>query len=432
MKYFLLGLLFLASQMLTAQNVGVNTTTPEPSAILDVNSNQKGFLPPRMTTAERNAISAPALGLMIYNTSSNCLEVFTGSTWSKLCKDGCVPMPTIPNAGADFLVNNTNVITLNANIPSVGVGSWQVISGTGTSFSNINSPTSTFTAPWGQNIQLKWVVSNSCDTLEDDLSVIFNCSSPNLANCNGLGIDGCEIDLSSSIANCGSCGNACGSLPNAISGCTAGTCAIIACNAGFADCDGNPLNGCEVNLSTSIANCGTCGNTCGSLPNAISGCAAGACVIFACNTGFADCDGIAINGCEVHLNSSTTNCGACGNSCGPVANGISGCAGGTCVILSCNPGFANCDGNPSNGCEVNLNSSITNCGACGNSCGSLPNAISGCVGGSCVILSCNAGFANCDGINANGCEVNLKTSTTNCGACGNSCGSLNCVNGVCQ
>jgi hypothetical protein len=63
-------------------NVGVGTTAPDASAILDLTSNTKGWLPPRMTTAERNAISSPAIGLTIYNTTANGLESYNGTGWS--------------------------------------------------------------------------------------------------------------------------------------------------------------------------------------------------------------------------------------------------------------------------------------------------------------------------------------------------------------
>jgi hypothetical protein len=60
-------------------NVGIGTLgSVEPSALLEVKSNTQGFLPPRMDEGERDAIAAPALGLMIYNTSTNEVNVFTG------------------------------------------------------------------------------------------------------------------------------------------------------------------------------------------------------------------------------------------------------------------------------------------------------------------------------------------------------------------
>ena len=51
-------------------NLGLGTTSPSASAILDVTSTTKGFLPPRMTNAQRTAISSPAVGLMVYQTDS--------------------------------------------------------------------------------------------------------------------------------------------------------------------------------------------------------------------------------------------------------------------------------------------------------------------------------------------------------------------------
>ena len=62
--------------------VGIGIATPNASAQLDVSSTTKGFLPPRMTTAERNAISSPATGLTIYNTSNKVLESFDGTAWA--------------------------------------------------------------------------------------------------------------------------------------------------------------------------------------------------------------------------------------------------------------------------------------------------------------------------------------------------------------
>lgn len=64
-----------------AQNVGIGTTSPAASAQLDVSSTTTGFLPPRMDSASRNAIVAPAAGLTIYNTSIKAFQVYNGSAW---------------------------------------------------------------------------------------------------------------------------------------------------------------------------------------------------------------------------------------------------------------------------------------------------------------------------------------------------------------
>ena len=60
-------------------SLGLGTITPDASALLDVNSTTKGFLPPRMTTAQRAAISSPAKGLIIYNTTTDQWEGNAGT-----------------------------------------------------------------------------------------------------------------------------------------------------------------------------------------------------------------------------------------------------------------------------------------------------------------------------------------------------------------
>ena len=70
----------------TTAGVGIEiagTPTIDASAILTLTSTSKGFLPPRMTTAQRDAITSPALGLMIYNTSTNKHQGYNG-TWNDL------------------------------------------------------------------------------------------------------------------------------------------------------------------------------------------------------------------------------------------------------------------------------------------------------------------------------------------------------------
>lgn len=62
-------------------NVGINTTSPATTARLEIASTTQGFLPPRMTTTQRNAITSPAEGLQIYNTTTHRIEYYNGSRW---------------------------------------------------------------------------------------------------------------------------------------------------------------------------------------------------------------------------------------------------------------------------------------------------------------------------------------------------------------
>ncbi|MES2777779.1 MAG: hypothetical protein V4722_26605 [Bacteroidota bacterium] len=63
-------------------NTGIGTATPAPSALVDISSTTKGFLPPRMNTSQRNAIVSPGIGLTIYNTSTKGVEVYNGTAWA--------------------------------------------------------------------------------------------------------------------------------------------------------------------------------------------------------------------------------------------------------------------------------------------------------------------------------------------------------------
>ncbi len=70
-----------------SQKIGTNPTIIVPSAVVEIESTTKGFLPPRMTFLQRNAINSPAIGLIVYclNCGSNGeLQVFNGSTWTNV------------------------------------------------------------------------------------------------------------------------------------------------------------------------------------------------------------------------------------------------------------------------------------------------------------------------------------------------------------
>ncbi|MFM9959289.1 MAG: thrombospondin type 3 repeat-containing protein [Phycisphaerales bacterium] len=259
---------------------------------------------------------------------------------------------------------------------------------------------------------------------------------PGYADCDGNPGNGCEVFVGGDPTNCGGCCTAC-NPPNATGSCVNGQCTIGSCNVGFFNCNNIDADGCEVNVQNNAQNCGSCNVVCPSLPNATAACVNGQCTIGACNTNYANCDGNPVNGCEVHLPFDTNNCGACGVSCPPIPNGVNGCSLGQCFITACSPGFANCDGFYSTGCETNILTNPSSCGGCGIVC-NLPNATAACVNGQCTIGVCNTGFRNCDGVTANGCETNINTSVSNCGNCGIVCvpgprvTSVACVNGQCK
>jgi len=82
MKNLLLILIIvLQIKQLNAQNIGIGTTSPNPSAQLDVSSSNKGMLLPRMTTIQRKAIVNPATGLIVYDLSKNAIYIYDGVRW---------------------------------------------------------------------------------------------------------------------------------------------------------------------------------------------------------------------------------------------------------------------------------------------------------------------------------------------------------------
>jgi uncharacterized protein (TIGR02145 family) len=66
----------------TQVSINNDNSQPDPSAFVDVKSTEKGFLIPRLTTAQRDSIINPAEGLSIYNTDSKTIEVFNGDIWT--------------------------------------------------------------------------------------------------------------------------------------------------------------------------------------------------------------------------------------------------------------------------------------------------------------------------------------------------------------
>jgi uncharacterized protein (TIGR02145 family) len=99
------AVLLLLSGTLAQVAVNSDGSAPDGSAMLEVKSTDKGFLPPRMNTIQREAISSPATGLTIYNTDSTCLEFWNGSAWYDVCTGASyTPPPSVPGSCPDPVV----------------------------------------------------------------------------------------------------------------------------------------------------------------------------------------------------------------------------------------------------------------------------------------------------------------------------------------
>ncbi len=135
-------------------------------------------------------------------------------------------------------------------------------------------------------------------------------------------------------------------------------------------------------------------------------------------------------GACVALQTTASHCGACDAACA-LDHATASCVAGTCAVAVCAAPYANCDGVASNGCETDTRTTVAHCGGCGTACAPA-SATGACVDGLCGVASCEAGHNNCDGLAANGCEVNTATDLMNCGTCANACGASEaCVAGAC-
>ncbi len=253
-------------------------------------------------------------------------------------------------------------------------------------------------------------------------------------DCDQNPVTGCETNLVFDPTHCGSCGNDCIATRGNNWICEAGQCAVTDCvPPTTGNCDQNKQNGCEVDLQTDPQNCGFCTNSCNAA-NANTGCSAGKCQITSCKSPYDDCDGTFANGCEIKLSEDPSNCGSCKKKCDST-HGSAGCVSGGCVIV-CGAPWDNCDNNPDNGCEINLDTDVNHCGKCSTQCNPQNVVTKQCKLGKCDYDKCAPGYGDCDNNRANGCEVNLNTDTNHCGSCTNPCnppsgGSSVCNNGTC-
>ena len=144
---------------------------------------------------------------------------------------------------------------------------------------------------------------------------------------------------------------------------------------------------------------------------------------FTCSDGGAQC---------FNFSTDPNHCGSCDNQCPNETNAQPTCDNGVSCGITCEAGFADCDMDASNGCEINIESDSNHCNACSNACPFGPHSTAVCTIGDCGLV-CDPGFGDCDQVPNDGCEVNENVDHTNCGGCNHPCGDTQlCVGGTCM
>jgi len=266
---------------------------------------------------------------------------------------------------------------------------------------------------------------------------------PSMEMCNGLD-DNCDgetdedFDLVNDPMNCGGCGNTCTqvNVPNAIAGCENGGCVVVACMPGFHNLDGEHSTGCEYECTYTNGGVEVCGDV---IDN--------------------DCNGETDEGFD--FENDPQHCGGCNNECN-LANAVSDCQAGNCVLVDCLDGYWDVNNDPSDGCEYgcattnggveicdglegveicdgldndcnsvtddgfDTSSDMNNCGSCGHSCADyVPDGaqVSACDNGGCVYL-CREGYHDLNGDlvlgqSGDGCEYACSLSNSGVEICDN-------------
>ncbi len=167
-KLLLLGSMITLAFFTNAQSVAVNTdgTTAHGSSIFEAKSINKGFLIPRMTSAQRSAIISPALGLLVFDTDTKTIWAYDGTNWKNLNTSGSLTLPYsqgVNLATPGFEVSNQGIgaaiegsssaqFGIGMTAKTTGEGSWGLYAfSNGAGSQSIRSYADNGTAFYGEN-----------------------------------------------------------------------------------------------------------------------------------------------------------------------------------------------------------------------------------------------------------------------------------------
>lgn len=186
MKKLLFACTLVLSSVAFSQGVKISNAPgqPDASAGLEIDFTDKGLLMPRLSTTQRNAIVGPAQGLMLFNTTTQCVEVyFTGAGWLPV-RCTCI---NPPDAGFSFSPSSTGInsnVTFTPNSVGNFTYQWTFQGGTPAT-SNAQNPVVQWASSGTYTISLIVTDANQCkDTTTATITVT---SSSTLNTYNAIG-----------------------------------------------------------------------------------------------------------------------------------------------------------------------------------------------------------------------------------------------------
>ncbi len=235
-------------------------------------------------------------------------------------------------------------------------------------------------------------------------------------------VDDGGVDAASRDAGMCTAATDCPSRAHAIVGCEAGECVMSGCAPGFDDCNADPSDGCEADLGDP-ATCGECGMRCAAPAPLCDASRTHPSCVASCPPGSELCGSSCVD-----VTTSVLHCTACDTPCPVPEHSTPRCDNG--CGFTCMDGFADCNGDAADGCEIDTSTDVDHCGGCGVQCEGM-DATWTCASGTCAVAECDDGFADCNGDAADGCEIDTSTDVNHCGACGAACDGT-CRDGICD
>ena len=172
------GNLFLKTEISTDgsksfQDMGTTQLLSVPYAMYANSSGLKNV--PALNQAEIDTLAAIA-GTVVLNTSTDCLNYFTGTAWMEMCGT-CSPQPSGAVAGEDQTIIGNQTL-LSANTPTFGSGDWEIVSGAGGMVVEPANPNSIFLGEQPGDYVLQWTITTVCGSSSDEVNIHFITAPP--------------------------------------------------------------------------------------------------------------------------------------------------------------------------------------------------------------------------------------------------------------